>query len=56
MAKTLWNTYDINERNIFGTGGIFDHNQPEDLPLNNLLLESGFRVRAENGDFIALEN
>ena len=46
----------------FDNGGIFDHKggnvynpPPPPVPLSNILQESGFRILAENGDFLAQE-
>lgn len=53
----------IHNQDIFGNGGLFDHPgghqyspPPPPVPFSNLLLESGFRILLENGDYIALES
>lgn len=55
------NIYDI-KTSAYYDGGLYDSTSgstytppPPPTPLDNILLESGFRILLENGDYLALE-
>jgi len=62
MPRAFWFHNTIHPIDKFSNGSIFDHvggskySPPSPpVPFNNILLESGFKILLENGDYIATE-